>query len=126
MTAPTFFVCGNKTIASVTRGVVTTVFTFTDHEYHAGLIVRFFVPPNNGMAELDGLVSEITILSPASFSVPIDSSSFAPFIPVINPLIVSMVPQVIAIAENALTLDSAEINNNNILPEIEGPIPLTP
>jgi hypothetical protein len=126
MTAPDYFICGNRTIANVVQGNPTIVTTLEPHLYQTGLVVRFIVPLTSGMVDLNNLTGEIIVSDNFTFSVPIDSTNFPPFIPVVNPADLPFVPQVVAIAENALTLTCAEVNNNNILPEIVGPIPLNP
>lgn len=63
-------------ITQANPGVVTTT---TNHNYLTGLIVRLLVPFAAGMTQLNGIEFPITVLSPNTFSIPIDTSFFDPF-----------------------------------------------
>lgn len=69
--------------------VVTTTFDGLnpgDNQYKSGLIVRLHIPNYYGMPELNNVAAEITVISPSSFSMPIDGTRFEPFaIPPIDP-----------------------------------------
>jgi len=91
--------------------VVTTTF---DHQYKNGTIVRLDIPQADGMQQADQQFAPLVVLSPTSFSLPIDSTLFEPFaIPVSPPPHVNTCAQVIPIAENNNTLNAA---TQNVLP----------
>jgi hypothetical protein len=82
-------------ISQSNPGVVTTT---TNHNYDSGLIVRLLVPFEAGMTQLNKQSFSITVLSPNTFSIPIDTSFFDAFVFPANPEITS--PQVVAFAED--------------------------
>ncbi len=135
MTSPDYFSPSQKSIASISQGRRVVITTFTDHNFLDGLIVRVVIPGVNanhpfvgivnslGMPQMNGLEGKITVLTPTSFSLPIDSTFFDPYVMSAFPSDEQFVGQVIPIAENAFTLTSATKNNNNIIPEIYGTSP---
>ena len=64
-------------ITNANPAVVTTTF---DHQYLDGTIVRLDIPPADGMQQANGLFGSIVVLSPTTFSIAIDTTSFAPFV----------------------------------------------
>ena len=74
-----------RLILNVTRGSTTLVTTSLDgttagdHGYKTGLIVRFHIPPDVGMSELDGQWAQITVINSTQFSIPIDTSDYDQF-----------------------------------------------
>ena len=96
-------------ITSAYPAVVTTSFA---HQYLSGLIVRLIVPRIYGMVEANNLSGTITVLSPTSFSIDIDTTTFNPFTyPGPTPPPGTRTPsQVIPIGEINSTLDSAVHN----------------
>lgn len=68
-----------RIIAAITTtnpAVVTTTFA---HQYLTGLIVRLDLPPAVGMRQANGLTGTITVLSPTTFAITIDTTQFSPF-----------------------------------------------
>ncbi len=68
-----------RLIAAITNAnpaVVTTTFA---HLYLTGLIVRLDLPPAVGMPQANGMTGTITVLSPTTFSINIDTTLFTPF-----------------------------------------------
>lgn len=68
-----------RLIASITNAnpaVVTTTFA---HQYKDGTIVRLDIPPADGMQQANQLTGSITVLSPTTFAISIDTTQFAPF-----------------------------------------------
>jgi hypothetical protein len=124
MSTPEFFTPWQNVIESATQANPCVITTVRDHGYSDGLVVSFFVPRQCGMSQLHNKTLPITVINATSFSVPIDSRGFDPFI-TINPAIVETyryLAQVLPTAENALTLSQAiNNNNNNIFPEIYAP-----
>lgn len=74
-----------RNILSITNTnpiVVTTTFDGInpgDNQYKDGLIIRLYIPKYYGMPEANRLAAPITVISPSSFSMPIDGSFFEPF-----------------------------------------------
>ena len=70
-------------ISSITQGNPCIVTTTAAHGYSDGLIVRVMYPFTGsnafGMTEINGLTGAITVLSPTTFSLPINSRGFDPF-----------------------------------------------
>jgi hypothetical protein len=135
MTAPDYFYPNQKSIAAISQSYPAVVMTVTNHNFINGLVVRIVIPvasPNHyfvgpvsdrGMPQINGMVGEVTVLTPTTFSLPIDSTSFDPYIPTLIPKDDEILGQVIPISENALTLTSVTKNNNTIFPEIYGTPP---
>lgn len=81
-----------RNILSITQAeqaVITTTFDGVvagDHGYVSGTIVRIIVPINFGMQQINKLSGPITVLSPSTFSIPINTLGFDAFsIPPLNP-----------------------------------------
>lgn len=69
-----------RLIASITQtnpAVVTTTFA---HNYITGEIVRLDIPLASGMQQIDKKQGTITIITPTSFSIDIDSSLFDAYV----------------------------------------------
>jgi hypothetical protein len=140
MTTPPYYYPPMQIISSITRGNPTIITTVNDHGYLSSLVVRIVIPSASratpfqtpqaslGMPQIDGKIGQITVLSPNSFSFPINSLNFLPYT---VPAMIdddNWVGQVIPIAQNALALTEDEftsttINNNIIIPEIYPPAP---
>lgn len=68
-----------RLISSITNAnpaVVTTTFA---HQYKTGTIIRLDIPPADGMQQANQLFAPITILSPTTFSIEIDTTNFDVF-----------------------------------------------
>jgi hypothetical protein len=126
MSAPTFFTPHQEIIAQIVRGLPTTVFTIRAHGFLAGQVVKIDIPVQRGMQQLNGYIGQATITGALTFTLPIDSTGFDPYAVIVIPVNESYCGQVIPIAEDALTLACSTINNNNILPETIGTIPINP
>lgn len=63
-------------ISQSNPAVITTSFA---HQYDDGIIVRLDIPLQNGMQSIAGITYPILVLSPTTFSVPVDSTSFQAF-----------------------------------------------
>lgn len=112
ITAPTItlipFTPQARVISNITNALPAVVTTTESHGYLTLLVIRFFLPAPTyfGMQQLNGKFAQIIVLSPTTFSVPIDTRQMNAFTSIGS----SQVPQVIAMAENALTLVMAEKN----------------
>jgi hypothetical protein len=109
-----YFVPNRQQVAGITNANPAVVTTTQNHGYLSGLLVRFYFPINFGMTQVNGIVYPITVLSPTTFSIPVDSTNYDVF----SILSTSQVPEVIPVGEGALTLTSAVVNNQNIIPEL--------
>ena len=113
MTIANFFVPNRQTVSDISRtnpGVVTTT---QDHGYDSGLFVRFYFPIKFGMTQVNGNIYEITVLSPTTFEIDVDTTNFDTFAVISS----SQSPQVIPVGEVARTLSESIVNNRNIIPE---------
>lgn len=113
MSFQTSFTPSSKIVQSITRARPGVVTTTTNHGYHDGAFVRFVFPEFVGMMQLNNQSALITVLSPTTFAIDIDTSNFDVFssVGVVN------LPQVIPIGEVASTLTNAADNAGNIIPE---------
>jgi hypothetical protein len=114
MTIANFFVPNRQTVSDISRtnpGVVTTT---QNHGYDSGLFVRFYFPVNFGMTQVNGKIYEITVLSPTTFEIDVDTTNFDTFA-ILSP---AQTPQVIPVGEVSSTLTMAVDNNENIIPEL--------
>lgn len=82
-----------RAILSITNAnpalVTTTIdgVTPADHDYITGTIVRLDIPLGFGMFQADKLIAPITVVSPTTFTIDINTSSFDAFvIPTTYPL----------------------------------------
>jgi len=65
-----------STISNANPVVVTTL---NAHGYQSGNIIRIVTTYNGTMPEIDGKYGLATVLSPTTFSLPIDSTNFGAF-----------------------------------------------
>lgn len=113
MSFQTSFSPGSTIVQSITRARPGVVTTTTVNGFRNGLFVRFVFPENVGMMQLNNQAALVTILTPTTFAIDIDTSNFDVF----NASGVVNLPQVIPIGEVASTLANAEENAGNIIPE---------
>lgn len=100
-----------RLITNISNGFPATVTTSFNHNYLTGDIVRLIVPLGWGMTQANTLFGTITVVTPTSFTIDIDTTFFNPFVtpPNPSPHIVS-VAQAIPIGEIAYNLRSATRN----------------
>ena len=108
-----YFVPNRQQVSAITNANPAVVTTTQDHGYLSGLLVRFYFPINFGMMQVNGNIYEITVLSPTTFSIPVDSTNFDSF----GGSTASQVPEVIPVGEDAFILTESVKNNQNIIPE---------
>lgn len=113
MSIANYFVPNRQTVSNITRANPGVVTTTQNHGYDSGLFVRFYFPVNFGMTQVNGNVYQITVLSPTTFALDVDTSNFDSF----AILSASQSPQVIPVGEVASTLSESVVNNRNIIPE---------
>ena len=101
-----------RIVTSITQANPAHVTTSVAHQYMTGLIVRFVIPLPFGMPQINEMIGTITVDSPTTFFVNIDTTHFYPLvIPMPYPSIGS--PQVIPIGEDNSILTEA---TQNVLP----------
>lgn len=108
------FTPSSQTISGITNASPAVVTTSGNHGYSTGLIIRFFFPLQVGMQNLNGQQFEISVLSPTTFSIPVNSTNFSVFAPVGT----SQLPQVIPVGNIAPLILEATENAGNIIPEL--------
>jgi len=126
--APNFFVPNQLTILAITQSNPMFIFTFGNHGLNTGAVIRILIPKSRGMQQLNNMVIEVAAGAADVLGFFLDSTNFDPYITLAppDPTFHSEVGQILVIAEDALTLDYAIHNNNNIIPETFGPVPNNP
>lgn len=100
-----------RLIAGITNSSPALVTTTFAHGYITGTIVRFDIPPADGMQEINQQTAAISVLSPTTFSAPIDTTNYTPFaIPIGVSPHVNTCAQVVPIGEVNLLLNAAVKN----------------
>lgn len=69
-----------RLISNVTNGFPAVVTTSIPHNYLTGLVVRLYMPEGIGMDQANKLFGTITVINAVTFSIPIDTTNFTPFI----------------------------------------------
>jgi hypothetical protein len=117
MTVLNFFLPNRQYIENISNSNPAVVTTTQPHGYDSTLVVRLFFPPgyNFGMTQLINDLFQITVLSNVTFSIPVNTTSFDPFVIPPDP---KQLPQVIPAAEVGSTLSEAVRNNGTISPEL--------
>lgn len=106
-----------RNILSITQGfpcLITTTFNGTtpgDHLYITGVILRLYIPDGFGMTQANYLTSAVTVTSPTTFTMDIDTTNFDAFvIPDRNPGHYGTPAQCVPVGEVNDSLLSAEQN----------------
>lgn len=68
-----------RIITNITNGYPATVTTSFAHQYGTGLIIRLVLPPGWGMVQANQLSSDITVTSPTTFTINLDTTLFNSF-----------------------------------------------
>ncbi len=74
-----------RLLISITRSNPALVTVSPNHLYKTGLIVRFDIPTVNGMQQLNQQTATITVTGLTTFTVPIDTTLFDPFVVPFSP-----------------------------------------
>lgn len=69
-----------RVIAAITNSNPVVITTTVPHQYINNLIVRIDIPPGFGMENLNQQYTPITVLTTTTFSMPIDTTTFNPFV----------------------------------------------
>lgn len=73
-----------RIISSITNANPVTITTSFNHQYLTGTIVRLDIPSGFGMTQLNQQYAPITVTSTTTFTMPIDTTLFSPFLYQIN------------------------------------------
>ena len=68
-----------RLITSITQSRPATVTTSFAHGFSTGQVVRFYIPKQYGMFQLDGVKTAITVTGNTTFTIDIDTSKYFPF-----------------------------------------------
>lgn len=75
-----------RIIAAITNNYPAQVTTTFAHNYQTGEVLRLNIPTGFGMVQANHTYGSIIVISPISFTIDIDTTTFDPFaIPPINP-----------------------------------------
>lgn len=69
-------------VTAITNANPAVVTTNINHNFLTGTVIRLWIPLEAGMQQLapQHLQWEITVLSPTTFSIPVDSTNYDPFV----------------------------------------------
>lgn len=99
-----------RLIAAITNANPAVVTTTFDHQYITGTIVRLDIPPACGMQQANQQFGPISVITPTTFSIAIDTTLYDAFvIPTFTPL-VNTAAQCVPIAEVNSILTAAVHN----------------
>lgn len=102
-------------ITSISQSNPAVVTTQTDHGYASGLTVRIVFPHtvNNpfGMPQIDEQQGLVTVISPDSFFIDINTTNFDPFIFQTIPQMAQIIPT--SVQANSSVNDSTQLNPTN-------------
>lgn len=113
MTISNFFIPNRQNIQNISRTNPGIVTTSQAHGYSSGLFVRLYLPADFGMQQVSNQVYSIVVLSPTTFSISQNTSSFDAF----SLSVTTQTPQVIPVGNESPGLLESEKNNGNIIPE---------
>lgn len=68
-----------RVISAITNSNPVVITTTLPHQYIDGLIVRMDMPQSSGMQQINQQSGVVTVTSPTTFSLPIDSTNYDPF-----------------------------------------------
>ena len=69
-----------RIISGITNTNPVVITTSFDHDYQTGLIVRIKISRGSGMQQINMMKGPITVLSPTTFSMPINAELFDVFV----------------------------------------------
>ncbi len=93
-----------RIVTNITQANPAVVTTSVPHLYQPGLSVRIVIPYPKSMPQINGFLGFITILSPTTFSMPIDSTNFTAFALDVNQ------PPTMTPKQNAQSVPVSELN----------------
>lgn len=99
-----------RLITSITQSNPVTVTTSFHHDYITGEIVRFFIPLEYGMSQINRKFGTVSVVDATTFTVDIDTSLYEAFV---VPAVPVQCPQIVPIGEINSMLSAA---TKNVLP----------
>ena len=103
-----------RLIAAITQADSCVVTTTFDHQYRDETIIRLDIPEACGMQQANQFFGPITVLSATTFSLPLDTTRFTPFvIPTLTNNHINICALSVPIGESNETLRAAV---QNVLP----------
>lgn len=104
-----------RLVTAITNSFPAEVTTSFRHQYKSGIIVRFVIPPADGMQQINNATATIVVTGDTTFTVAIDTTHYTPFeIPVTpTPAYANTCAMVIPIGEVNELLTNAV---RNVLP----------
>ena len=111
-----YFQPATKLVAGITNANPAVVTTTAPHQYVSLTTVRLDIPIACGFQQINTLnvtTFTITVLSPTTFSIPLDSTAFTPFVapdPVLTNPHTNICAMVVPIGEDNSTLNAALVN----------------
>lgn len=104
---------GMRIVTNITKAFPAVVTTSFAHGYKNLLIVRIDMPPQFGMQQINQQTGTITVLSPTTFSIDIDTTQMDAFSVPANWPYSQQLAQCVPLAESNVTLQNATVNNSN-------------
>lgn len=102
----------NQEISNISQANPCVITTTNNHNFQDGIYVRIFLPsPNFGMQPLNERIFPATVLSPTTFSIPVDTRAFNPFASVSR-----QSAQALPSGEGSLTLENTLANITTVRP----------
>jgi hypothetical protein len=102
-----------RIISSITNALPAVVTTTFAHDYVTGIIVRIIIPVGFGMQQVNQQTFPITVLTPTTFSIPVNTTTFDQFTPASTFPNDKQYATVVPVGENSGQLDAA---TQNVLP----------
>lgn len=103
-----------RIVTAITNSNPASVTTSFAHQYMSGLIVRLIIPLGVGMEQMNQMTGTITVTSPTTFLINIDSTYFDTFVIPAMPPSAYTCAQVIPIAEiNSILTEATQNVLNN-------------
>jgi hypothetical protein len=101
-----------RDVIAITNAFPASVTTSFDHNYLSGLIVRMIVPGEYGMFQINKIKGSITVTSPTTFTIPINTTNFDTFVvPTEQPQQpLGNVAQAVPVGEDSDQLDQSFVN----------------
>lgn len=69
-----------RIVTDITNAFPAVITTSFAHQYETGIIVRLNIPDGFGMTQANHKYAPITVLSDTTFSMPLDTTKFDPFV----------------------------------------------
>ncbi len=81
-----YFYPVTRVISAITNSYPCTITTMVPHGYQSLLIIRVDIPTADGMQQLNQQTAMITVTSPTTITIPIDTTLYDPFTIPVDPL----------------------------------------